>query len=99
MKIREVINEFVPCEICGNNDIRNFYFHVFMDKGSQPYVKCCECEEEYYSTSARNILAKEEESRKISARSRIALKNRNDIGSRIQEPSHPLVRVLAQMYG
>jgi len=97
MKIREVINEFVPCEICGNNDISNFYFHVFVDKGSQPYVKCCECEEEYYSTSARKILAKAEESRKTRTGSRIALKNRNDVGFRDQESSHPLVKVLAQM--
>jgi len=39
MKVREVIQEFIPCEICGNNDLKNFYFHILVDKGSQPYVK------------------------------------------------------------
>ncbi len=58
MKIREVIQEFVPCEVCGNRDIHKFHFHVFVHKGSQPFVKCCECEEEYYSTKARKILTR-----------------------------------------
>ncbi len=56
MKIRDVIQEFVPCEICGNKDIKNFYFHVIIDKNSRPFVKCCECEEEYFSISASKIL-------------------------------------------
>ena len=25
MKVSEVIQEFIPCEICGNNDSNNFY--------------------------------------------------------------------------
>lgn len=97
MKVREVIQEFVPCEICGNNDIKNFYFHVLVDKGSQPYVKCCECEEEYYSTSARKILARAEESRKVRKQSRITFKNGMGAGLKNQEYMHPLVKVLAQI--
>lgn len=46
----------MPCEVCGNRDLNKFYFHVLISKGSQPYVKCCECEEEYYSTKARAII-------------------------------------------
>ncbi|SNQ62886.1 hypothetical protein [Candidatus Methanoperedens nitratireducens] len=53
MKIQEIIQEFIPCEVCGNSDISNFYFHVFAHWGSEPFVKCCECEEEYYSKSAK----------------------------------------------
>ena len=58
MRIRDVIQEFVPCEVCGNRDIHKFYFHVYVHKGSQPYVKCLECEEEYYSTKAKQILTR-----------------------------------------
>lgn len=94
MKIREVIQEFVPCEICGNNDIKNFYFHVLVDKGSQPYVKCCECEKEFYSASARRILEHAAASRKAKVESKIAFKKRTEIG---EEFLHPLVKVLAQM--
>ncbi len=65
MKIREVIQEFVPCEVCGNSDINNFYFHVFVHWGSEPFVKCGECEEEYYSRSAKEILNKVERTNKI----------------------------------
>ncbi len=65
MKIREVIQEFVPCEVCGNRDINQFYFHVFVHKGSQPFVKCCECEEEYYSAKARKILTRVEDAFKV----------------------------------
>ena len=97
MKIREVIQEFVPCEVCGNTDIKNFYFHVLVDKGSQPFVKCCECEEEYYSARARRILARAEESRKARMESGIIIKNRMDAGFRDQEYTHPLVKVLAQI--
>jgi len=61
MKIREVIQEFMPCEVCGNRDVHKFHFHVFVHKGSQPYVKCCECEEEYYSTRARKIMTRVED--------------------------------------
>jgi translation initiation factor 2 beta subunit (eIF-2beta)/eIF-5 len=89
MKVSEVIQEFVPCEICGNNDLNNFYFHA--DKNFQAYVKCCECKEEYYSISARNILVRAEESRKARIGSRITLMNRN------QESVHPLVKVLARI--
>jgi hypothetical protein len=85
MKVSEIIQEFVPCEICGNKDLNNFYFYVISDKGA--YVKCCECEEEYYSISARNILVRTEEARKA----RIALNNRN------QESVHPLIKVLARI--
>ena len=97
MKVREVIQEFVPCEICGNNDIKNFYFHVLVDKGSQPYVKCCECEEEYYSTNARRILARAEETRKARKGSRITFRNEMGAGLKNQEYTHPLVKVLAQI--
>ena len=97
MKIRELIQEFVPCEICGNSDIKNFYFHVLVDKGSQPYVKCCECEEEYYSESARNVLARVEESRKARSESKIAFKKTLEEGFGNQEPLHPLVKILSQM--
>ncbi len=86
MKVSELIQEFVPCEICGNNDLNHFYFYVILDKGSQAYVKCCECEEKYYSTRAGKILAQAEESRKA----RITFKNRN-------QSVHPLVRVLARI--
>lgn len=91
MKVSEVIQEFVPCEICGNIDIKNFYFYVLVNKGPQAYVKCCECGEEYYSTSARNVLVMAEESRKARIGSRIAIKNIN------QGSVHPLVKVLARM--
>ena len=91
MKVREIIQEFVPCEICGNSDVTNFYFHVLADKGSQPYVKCCECEEEYYSARARKILVQVEESRKARICSRIIVETKN------QEFIHPLVKVLAQI--
>jgi len=97
MKIRELIQEFVPCEICGNSDIKNFYFHVLVDKGSQPYVKCCECEEEYYSESARNVLARVEESRKARTESKITFKKTLEEGFGNQEQLHPLVKILSQM--
>ncbi len=91
MKVSDVIQEFVPCEICGNNDPNNFYFYVLENKGSQSYVKCCECEEEYYSKSASNILGLAKESKKVRIGSRITLKNKN------QESVHPLVKVLARI--
>ena len=103
MKIRELIQEFVPCEVCGNSDIKNFYFHVLVDKDSQPYVKCCECEEEYYSASAKQILV----NAKLSYRSRIEpeVTPENQINVNIlkneellnKETIHPLVRILANM--
>ncbi len=68
MKILEVIQEFMPCEVCGNSDTKNFYFHVFVHQGSQPYVKCCECEEEYYSTKARKGITEAEKKRKLNAK-------------------------------
>ena len=97
MKIRELIQEFIPCEICGNNDMKNFYFHVLVDKGSQPYVKCCECEEEYYSESARKVLLKVEESRRVKTVSRTVFKKTLEISSVNKDSLHPLVKVLAQM--
>ena len=87
MKVSEVIQEFVPCEICGNKDLDNFYFYVLMNKDSQSFVKCCECEEEYYSTKARKMLSWEKESRKAG----ITLKNR------YKECVNPLVKVLAHL--
>ena len=89
MKVSEIIQEFVPCEICGNNDLNNFYFHVIADKGA--YVKCCECAEEYFSISARNILVQAKESRNARIEPRITLQNRN------QESVHPLIKVLARI--
>ena len=87
MKVSEVIQEFVPCEICGNKDLENFYFYVLMNNGPQSYVKCCECEEEYYSTKARKMLSRTKESRNAG----INLKNRN------KECIHPLIKVLAHL--
>lgn len=87
MKVSEVIQEFVPCEICGNKDLDNFYLYVLMNKGSQAYVKCCECEEEYYSTKARKMLSRAKESRNAG----ITLKNRN------KEFVNPLIKVLAHL--
>ena len=87
MKVSEIIEEFLPCEVCGNKDLNNFYFYVISNNGPQAYVRCCECEEEYYSAKAGKVLAQIEESRKT----RITLKNQP------QQPVHPLVKVLAQM--
>ncbi|HMB44307.1 MAG TPA: hypothetical protein VKL21_00650 [Candidatus Methanoperedens sp.] len=95
MKIREVIQEFVPCEICGNSDIKNFYFHVLVDKGSQPYVKCCECEEEYYSERAKSILTRVKESRLVRTEPGTTFENKEGLIN--QESIHPLVKVLAKM--
>lgn len=97
MKVRELIQEFVPCEICGNNDLKNFYFHILVDKGSQPYVKCCECEEEFYSSKAKIILARIKESSPATTRSKITFNNRIDTSLMTQESIHPLVKVLARM--
>ncbi len=92
MKIHEIIQEFVPCEVCGNRDIKQFYFHVFVHKGSQPFVKCCECEEEYYSTKARKILTRAEDAFKVKKHLDPAIKNgkyhRNEF-------SHPLLKALS----
>ena len=96
MRVSEIIDEFIPCKVCGNSDLENFYFHVSVDKG-QPYVKCCECEEDYYSASARKILERAEESRKAKTESRITFKERTGICFKDQQPVHPLVKVLAQM--
>jgi translation initiation factor 2 beta subunit (eIF-2beta)/eIF-5 len=97
MKVRELIQEFVPCEICGNNDLKNFYFHILVDKGSQPYVKCCECEEEFYSTKANNILTGLKESSQVRTRSKITFKNNINISLMTKESVHPLVQVLARI--
>jgi hypothetical protein len=97
MKVREVIQEFVPCEICGNNDLKNFYFHILVDKGSQPYVKCCECEEEFYSTKAKNILTRIKESSQARTRSKITFKNKIELSLINKESIHPLVQVLARI--
>ncbi len=95
MKVREVIQEFIPCEVCGNRDIRNFYFHVLVHKGSQPYVKCGECEEEYYSTRAREIITKVEDARKLKAQTSPGLKNKTYAEHKKPEHRHPLVSVLS----
>lgn len=64
MKVQEIIREFIPCEVCGNRDINHFYLHVFVHRGSQPYVKCCECEEEFFSRRAEEIITKVKNARK-----------------------------------
>ncbi len=95
MKIREVIQEFMPCEVCGNTDIHRFYFHVFVHKGSQPFVKCCECEEEYYSTRARKVLTKVENSMRLKTRKNPAIRGGNYSESARQGYRHPLVKALS----
>lgn len=97
MKVREIIQEFIPCEICGNNDLKNFYFHILVDKGSQPYVKCCECEEEFYSTKAKNILTRIKEESQARTRSKITFKNKIELRLINKESIHPLVQVLARI--
>lgn len=92
MKIREIIQEFMPCEVCGNRDIQKFYFHVFVHKGSQPYVKCCECEEEYYSTKARKVLSRAEDAFRLKTKLGTALRGENYPG---REFSHPFLKALA----
>ena len=92
MKIRELIQEFVPCEVCGNRDIKNFYFHVLVHQGSQPYIKCCECEEEYYSTKARQVITRVEDARRAKVRSLSTIKN---AGFEKQELVHPLLKALS----
>ncbi len=96
MKIRDVIQEFVPCEVCGNRDIKNFYFHVLVHKGSQPFVKCGDCEEEFYSTKAREIITRVEDSRRIKARSALA-PNNSKFTDRNTENMHPLLKILSQV--
>ncbi len=95
MKIREVIQEFMPCEVCGNKDINRFYFHVFVHKGSQPYVKCCECDEEYYSTRARKILTKVEDAIKLKKRANFGVQVMKYSESTRQEYIHPLLKALS----
>jgi hypothetical protein len=92
MKIREVIQEFMPCEVCGNRDIHKFYFHVFVHKGSQPYVKCCECEEEYYSTRARHIITGVEDAFRSRTYVQPIIRKEDFIR---QEFIHPLVKALS----
>ena len=92
MKIREVIQEFVPCEVCGNRDIHKFHFHVFVHKGSQPFVKCCECEEEYYSTKARNVLTRVEDAFNAKKYLEPAIKSRD---FQRDDLPHPLLKALS----
>ena len=92
MKIRDVIQEFMPCEVCGNRDIRRFYFHVFVYKGSQPYVKCCECDEEYYSIRARQIITGAENTFRSRTNASPVMINENLIH---RDLIHPLVKVLS----
>ncbi|TRZ91133.1 MAG: hypothetical protein D4R88_02425 [Methanosarcinales archaeon] len=92
MKIREVIQEFMPCEVCGNRDVHKFYFHVFVHKGSQPYVKCCECEEEYYSTRARQIITGVEDAFRSRTYETPVISNEYFIH---EEFTHPLVKILS----
>jgi hypothetical protein len=68
-----------------------------VDKGSQPYVKCCECEEEYYSTKAKNILTRLKDSSPARTRSKITFNNGIDISLMTKESIHPLVKVLARI--
>ena len=92
MKIRDVIQEFVPCEVCGNRDIHKFYFHVFVHKGSQPFVKCCECEEEYYSMKARKILTKVEDAFKARTHTDSTIRREN---FNHHDLPHPLLKALS----
>lgn len=92
MKIREVIQEFIPCEVCGNRDIQKFYFHVYVHKGSQPFVKCCECDEEYYSAKARKVLTRVNDAFKIKKSSESTLEKKDHTH---REFSHPLLKALA----
>ncbi|VVB61531.1 Uncharacterised protein [uncultured archaeon] len=64
MKIRALIQEYIPCEVCGNDEFSKFGFHVIAHWGNQPYVKCCNCGEEYYSTTARATITRAEDARK-----------------------------------
>lgn len=95
MKIRDIIQEFIPCDVCGNRDVNQFYFHVFVHKGSQPYVKCCECEEEYYSTRARKVLTSVEEAIKLRMRPGIDVNSGISSESGSQEYLHPLLKALS----
>ncbi len=89
MKISEIIQEFIPCEVCGNRAVKNFYFHVIVHKGTQPYVKCCECEQEYYSARAKEIITRVESSRMAKTQSGFVLQK--------QEYMHPLLKVLSHI--
>ena len=95
MKIREVIQEFMPCEVCGNRDIDRFYFHVFVHKGSQPFVKCCECEEEYYSTRARMILTRVEDAMRLKRCAGLAVEEGIYHENAPHAHPHPLLKALA----
>ncbi|MCX9009928.1 MAG: hypothetical protein OIN66_02290 [Candidatus Methanoperedens sp.] len=97
MRVRDVIQEFIPCEVCGNSDISNFYFHVFVHQGSQPYVKCCECKEEYYSTKAREIITRAEDARRRKSQSGTAAQGRKYGEHEGKEYRHPLLRILSQI--
>jgi hypothetical protein len=97
MKVREVLQEFIPCEVCGNREIKNFYFHVLVHQGSQPYVKCCECEEEYYSTTARSIITRIEDLRKAKAHSNLGHNNAKKSNVKKQEYIHPLLKTLSNI--
>ena len=95
MKIRDVIQEFIPCEVCGNRDIRNFHFHVFVHKGSQPFVKCCECEEEYYSTKAREVITRIEDAKRARTNSNPVVQPKVLADFEKQDYVHPLLKVLS----
>ncbi len=95
MKIREVIQEFMPCEVCGNRDVDRFYFHVFVHRGSQPFVKCCECEEEYYSARARKILTTVEDAMKLKKRMNYGVHEKNHSENERQNYPHPLLKALS----
>ena len=97
MKIRDVIQEFIPCEVCGNSDIRHFYFHVFVHWGSQPYVKCCQCEEEYYSTTARAVITKAEDARKAKKRAGTSTHEKDRSNREKHKYVHPLLKTLSQI--
>ena len=56
MKIKDIMQEINPCEVCGNREVNEFYFHVLVHQGNTPYVKCCECETDTYSANAMKVI-------------------------------------------
>ncbi len=63
-KITEILAHFIPCEVCGNKNIKTFGLKVHQHEGSAPYVKCGECETEFYSRRAREVITRAEYARK-----------------------------------
>jgi hypothetical protein len=94
MKISEIIQEFMPCEVCGNSDVHKFYFHVVVHKGSQPYVKCCQCEEEYYSIRAKKVMKGVVDAFRVKTHSNPVHMVDN---FKRQECTHPLIKALSRI--